>query len=269
MFLADCHTHSICSPDSEVPMVAMAQKAYEYGLTCLTLTDHCDLLSLEGERTWDYDWAPVLKERKSMLDAFGARLDLPMGVELGMGFLFPEASRKIISQPGLDFIIGSAHNLSEEAGGRDFYLLRYDTLEDCYRALDNYFQSLIALASAPEFYDVMGHIIYPLRYMRGNYPTPPDLTRYQDEIFEICRLTAEAGRGIEVNTWKGQTLTEWIPVLKLYKQAGGEIITVGSDAHAPAPVGRGIKEAYELMKDCGFRYGAVYHERKPEMIRLP
>ena len=59
MFLADCHTHSLCSPDSNAPMLQMAQKAYEYGLHTLCLTDHCDLLSLEGERTLDYDWTPV------------------------------------------------------------------------------------------------------------------------------------------------------------------------------------------------------------------
>lgn len=269
MFLADCHTHSVCSPDSEVPMVEMAQKAWEYGLTCLTLTDHCDLLSLEGEETLTYDWAPVLQERKRTLDAFGARLDLPLGVELGMGFLFPEETKTILRQPGLDFVIGSAHNLRPAAGGKDFYLLDYTTLDDCYRALDDYFQSLLALAAAPDFYDVVGHIIYPLRYMKGDYPHPPDLHRYQDEIYEICRRAAESGRGIEVNTWKGQTLSEWLPVLKLYKQAGGEILTVGSDAHAPAPVGRGVKEAYNLMADCGFRYVAVYHERKPEMHKLP
>ena len=107
MFLADCHTHSLCSPDSNAPMLQMAQKAYEYGLHALCLTDHCDLLSLEGERTLDYDWTPVHRERKGMLDAFGTRLDLPMGLEFGMGHLFPEASEKILGEPGLDFVIGS------------------------------------------------------------------------------------------------------------------------------------------------------------------
>lgn len=37
MFLADCHTHSLCSPDSNAPMLQMAQKAYEYGLHTLCL----------------------------------------------------------------------------------------------------------------------------------------------------------------------------------------------------------------------------------------
>ena len=41
MILADCHTHSLCSPDSEAPMPAMAQRATELGLTTLCLTDHC------------------------------------------------------------------------------------------------------------------------------------------------------------------------------------------------------------------------------------
>lgn len=103
-----------------------------------------------------------------------------MGLEFGMGHLFPEASEKILGEPGLDFVIGSCHNLDEAAGGRDFYLLPYDTLEDCYRALDNYFQSMLAMAASP-CYDVVGHVIYPLRYMNGPYDTP-SLDRYRDQI---------------------------------------------------------------------------------------
>ena len=129
MFLADCHTHSRVSPDSNAPMVEMAKAAWEYGLDVMCLTDHCDLLSLEGERTLTYDWGPVLRERKGMLDAFGARVDLPLGLEFGMAHLFPEAAETILRQPGLDFVIGSCHNQDETAGGTDFYLLPYDTLD--------------------------------------------------------------------------------------------------------------------------------------------
>lgn len=263
---ADCHTHSRVSPDSNAPMAEMAKQALEYGLDVMCLTDHCDLLSLEGERTLDYDWHAVLQERQRMLDAVGTKIDLPLGIEFGMAHLYPEAAEKILSQPGLDFVIGSCHNMDEKDGGKDFYLLAYDTLEDCYRALDNYFVSMQKMAAAP-YYDVVGHVIYPLRYMNGPYETP-SLARYRDQIREILRLAIASGRGIEINTWKGQTLAEWLPLLKDYKELGGEIITVGSDAHAPQPLGRGIKEAYQLMQDCGFRYGAVYHQRKPEMFRL-
>ena len=133
MFLADCHTHSRVSPDSNAPMVEMAKAAWEYGLDVMCLTDHCDLLSLEGERTLTYDWGPVLRERKGMLDAFGARVYLPLGLEFGMAHLFPEAAETILRQPGLDFVIGSCHNQDETAGGTDFYLLPYDTLDRATR----------------------------------------------------------------------------------------------------------------------------------------
>ena len=264
--IADCHTHSRVSPDSNAPMVEMARQALAYGLDVMCLTDHCDLLSLEGERTLDYNWQAVLRERQTMLDAFGTRLDLPLGLEFGMAHLYPEAAEKILSQPGLDFVIGSCHNMDEKDGGRDFYLLSYDTLEDCYRALDNYFASMQKMAATP-YYDVVGHVIYPLRYMNGPYETP-SLARYRDQIREILRLAIDSGRGIEINTWKGQTLAAWRPLLKDYQELGGEILTVGSDAHAPDPLGRGIREAYQLMQDCGFRYVAVYHQRKPELFRL-
>ena len=256
---ADCHTHSRVSPDSNAPMVEMAKQALEYGLDVMCLTDHCDLLSLEGERTLDYDWQVVLRERKQMLDAFGTKLDLPLGIEFGMAHLYPEAAEKILSQPGLDFVIGSCHNMDEKDGGRDFFMLSYDTLDECYQALDNYFVSMEKMAAAP-YSDVVGHAIYPLRYMNGPYDTP-SLDRYRDQIRQILRLAIDSGRGIEINTWKGQTLEAWIPLLKDYKQLGGEIITVGSDA-------RGVREAYQIMQDCGFRYVAVYHQRKPEMFRL-
>ena len=69
MFLADCHTHSLCSPDSEAPMVEMARRGVELGLNTLCLTDHCDLMSIYGEPTPDYDWGTVLAQRRETLDA--------------------------------------------------------------------------------------------------------------------------------------------------------------------------------------------------------
>ncbi|MEG2000230.1 MAG: histidinol-phosphatase HisJ family protein [Evtepia sp.] len=268
MFIADYHTHSNCSPDGTVPMIEMAKAARTMGLSELCLTDHCDLLSLDGKkRTTEFDWQPILSQRKDMLQAFGREIQLPMGLEFGMSFLDSVAAEKILKEPGLDFVIGAVHNHSEKAGGSDFYFADYETEDDCYRALDDYFDSVLAL-SKTDYYDVLGHISYPLRYMRGDYKQPISLYRYTDHIRLMLTRAADKGRGMEVNTWKGQTLSEWIPILKLFKECHGEIITVGSDAHATAPLGGGIKEAYTMLGDFGFRYVAVYRERKPEFIKL-
>jgi histidinol-phosphatase (PHP family) len=268
MFLADSHTHSICSPDGVVPMTEMAKGAVRVGMSSLCITDHCDFLNLDGtERNTSYDWQPVLTQYQEMKLQWGSQIDLPLGLEFGMGFLDPKAAKTILDFPELDFVIGSVHNLSEESGGKDFYFVSYQTEADCYSALDNYFASMEQLAKGP-FYDVLGHIIYPLRYMNGAYQNPITLYDYTDRIRGILKKAAESGRGMEVNTWKGKTLKEWIPILKLFKECGGEIITVGSDAHDPEPIGRGVTEVYDILRNLGFRYVANYHKRKPEFWKL-
>ena len=268
MYLADSHTHSSCSPDGSVPMIEMARGALRAGLSNICITDHCDLISLDGtERITSYDWTPVLLQWEEMKRAYGTQLDLPLGVELGMAQIDPEQAAGIIALPELDFVLGAIHNFSEAMGGRDFYFTDYRTQADCYNALTDYFTSMELLANVG-VHDVLAHVTYPLRYMTGGAYAPPTLARYADQLRRIFTVTAQAGRGIEVNTWKGKDVLDWAPILKLFRDCGGEIITVGSDAHDPAPVGAGVREAYGLIKDCGFRYVACYKQRKPEFFKL-
>ena len=115
------------------------------------------------------------------------------------------------------------------------------------------------LVELPDCYDVVGHIIYPLRYM----PETITLDRYWGRIDAILRRVVETGRGIELNTYCGKTIAPWRGVLERYRAHGGERITVGSDAHAPERVGLGVKEAYALLAGCGFRYLSVYEKQPP------
>jgi len=267
MYLTDSHAHSRVSPDGFVPMTEMARAALAAGMAALTLTDHCDLLATDGSaRTLQYDWTPVLAEREAMLARYGTRLDLPLGVELGMAQIDPPAARRILAQPGLDFVIGSIHNRSEAAGGGEFYYGTYHDPALCHATLDDYFTSMEALAPL-DVYDVLGHINYPLRYMERDGQTM-SLAPYHARIRAILRTVAEHGRGIELNTFRGKGVAPWRALLALYKEVGGEIITVGSDAHRPESVGGGVAEAYALLEDLGFRYVAVYHDRTPEFYKL-
>ena len=263
MYCSDYHTHSKLSPDSDAPLEQMAQAAVDAGLAELCVTDHFDLLSLQGEPVDQYDWPSAVAQYRETAPRFASQLTLKLGLELGMAHLNPALSETIVSQPELDFVLGSIHNLSPDKGGTDFYFIPYPDPAACYEALDNYFASMAILADTP-YYDVLAHIIYPLRYME----VPVSLERYYDPIRAILRTAVESGRGMEVNTYRGRTITEWRPILELYKDCGGEILTVGSDAHVPAGVGKGIREALELMESCGFRYICTYDKRKPVFHKL-
>jgi len=45
-----------------------------------------------------------------------------------------------------------------------------------------------------------------------------------------------------------------LPLLKLYRDCGGGIITVGSDAHKAARVGANVQAGYALLRKAGFSH---------------
>ena len=78
----------------------------------------------------------------------------------------------------------------------------------------------------------------------------------------------ETGRGIELNTYCGRTIEPWRPILDRYRAHGGELITVGSDAHFPERVGLGVSAAYALLRETSFRYVSVYERHIPTQKAL-
>ena len=267
MFLSDYHSHSLVSFDGEASMADIARAALDAGLNELCITDHCDFLDQDGVPVRTYDWAKALDQFEEA-ECFHHRDDfsLRLGLEFGMPYLDPAAAERICSQPLLDFVLGSVHNLSPERGGIDFYYADYSTAAACREALDDYFASLSLLAES-DFYDVLAHIIYPLRYMRPA-DGPVTLEGFEDRLDALLRTAICRGKGMEVNTWCGRTVADWLPLLKRYRALGGEIVTVGSEAHAPANVGKGVPQAFDLLREAGFRYVTVFRRRKPEFVPI-
>lgn len=95
---------------------------------------------------------------------------------------------------------------------------------------------------------------------------------YKERLEEILKIIIRNGKGMEVNTsGLRQSAEECLPgldIISFYKQLGGEIITVGSDAHIADDVGKGIREAIEIIKLAGFNFMTVYTSRQPSMIKI-
>ena len=270
MYLADLHTHTILSPDGHVPLSEMAAAAVDNGISTLTVTDHYDLLNGDGQRVLTYDWAAPLAQFSETAPVFRDKLDLCLGIELGSAHVSPVHARAVIAGAGngLDLVIGSLHNFREEHGGRDYYFTRFDTPEKCHAALDDYLTSMEELVTLSDCYDILGHIIYPLRYMHRDGHDIDLLDNYKDRLAEILRTVVKTGRSIEVNTCRGNTVEDWRSILLLYRDLGGTLVTTGSDAHRPGDMGKGLQEACALLEATGFRHLTVYHRRQVELIQL-
>lgn len=266
MRLFDCHTHTLCSPDSTAPLEDMAAAALDRGLAGLCTTDHCDLIDDAGRPIAAFDWAEITAQFEQVGRGLPPGFQLYLGLELGCGHLNPQLSHNIVSGAPLDFVLGSVHNLSPHLKGMDFFFLKFKTEQDCVTSLEDYFASIRALAPM-DCYDSLAHIDYPLRYMhRDGFPIR--LMDYQPQLREIFRSAAETGHALEVNTNRGRSIAQWREILPVFLDCGGEMVTIGSDAHTPEDVGRGLEEARQLLSDCGLRYYAVFQRRKPQFIRL-
>ena len=131
--------------------------------------------------------------------------------------------------------------------------------------LEDYVLQMEELVKTGTF-DVLGHIIYPLRYLPQAYELT--LEPWEERLTALMRQIVQSGKGIELNTTQGTTLTQWTWVLERYRQVGGEIITLGSDAHQPGYIGAGFQQALELLEYNGFRWLCTYRRRIPCFHRL-
>lgn len=271
MKLIDQHVHSAVSSDCSVPMKTMAAAAAAAGIARVTFTDHCDT---DDYITGKFDpdcWRP--DELRAAFDEAqaesGGRVGLRLGAEIGGINHNPEKAAEI-SCSGLDIVLASVHNLR---GMADFYTLgRQGKLfdrEQCKGMLEQYAREHYELAAMGGF-DVVAHIGYPLRYMAKAGSTLSLMP--QREIYaEAFRLMAQKGMALELNTSGLRYGTDWaapVELLKLFRELGGELVTLGSDAHEPQYLAQGFKQGAELLKSVGFRYIAVYSGRKcyPERI---
>ena len=271
MYLCDVHSHTMISPDSHAFLEDMAAAAVSAGLREFCVTDHCDLLDLYGNPATTFDWPAAKEQYRAVKPALGDRLTLRLGVELGSVPYDPGAARAILAGGGdeLDFVLGSLHNWIGAQGDIELHDTSFagDPVL-ARRAVESTLEHTWALVTRyPDCYDSLAHLVYPLRYIRrdGIGLTFAD---WEDRVRAIFTEVARTGHALEVNTHHGRDLDSWPPLLRWFRECGGELVTVGADAHRPQDVAKGVPEALELLKAAGFRHVTTFAGRKPITHRL-
>lgn len=265
MFLCDYHMHSNNSPDGKDTIFQMAASAIIEGLEEIAISDHFEPSS-GNENYLFYNADKYFSEIQEANQLFTGRINIKTAVELGQPHLFPESSLNIIRTHNYDYVLASAHKMPDN---KDFGHIHYNQENLSLHCL-NYLHELRKLAEWKEF-DCLGHLDLVKRYA-ANFNLDVRLIDYKERVEEILKILIHNGKGIEVNTsGLRQASKECLPnldIISFYKQLGGEIITIGSDAHNSEDVGKGILDALEIIGNAGFDYFTVYTDRKPRMIRI-
>lgn len=265
-YLCDYHTHSTNSMDGRDSVMAMCRSAAAAGFSEIVLTDHFEPVDGNGECKY-YKPGRYAKDIMDAREKLGGKIKIKMGVELGQPHLFPESSEKILNELPYDYVIGSAHRLSD---GRDLYEMDYRNikLEDMCSI---YLKELKELAAWGKF-DCMGHLDLIKRYASTAYNTRITLLSQYEMLKEVFEIIIPKGKGIEINTsGLRQAPKETMPgldVLRLYRDMGGEVLTIGSDSHRTEDVGKGVNTALNLALEAGFKYITVFDERKPSWKKI-
>jgi histidinol-phosphatase (PHP family) len=180
------------------------------------------------------------------------------GVEFGEPHWFQEQSAALLAAAAFDRVLGSLHTLDidgepwivdslfEEYAPGSF------TPHDVFRA---YLTEMLQLVESPAGYAVLAHIDYPIRaWPAAAGPFNPH--DFEEELRTVLRALARSGRALEVNTR--------VPlhplIVRWWHEAGGAVVSFGSDAHEPSKVAHDFAEAAAMVEARGFRPGRAAHD---------
>lgn len=271
---ADDHVHSQWSWDTDTgDMAATCARAVELGLPSVAFTEHVDHwrwrlgddARLPGH-WWPmvddgvmaprpFDVAGYLAEVERCRERFPS-LRILTGIESGEPHRHPEAVRSVLRGGAFERVLASVHAEPYGPPG-EWRDVGFGLGEgDPYAVLRRYLAELRTLITTWDDFEVLAHIDYPLRYWPQAAAGPFDPAVVEDDVRETLRTLARADRVLELNTRRPLEPV----VLRWWREEGGRAISFASDAHEPAALARGFREAAQVAAAAGFRGGAAPHD---------
>ncbi len=266
----DYHCHTDFSSDSSTPMEEMIKRALSLGMTHLCFTEHMDFdypVNPKDGLTFSLDTLAYRNTFLTLKEKYKEQLTLLWGVELGIQPHLNQRLEEYTSSHPFDFIIASSHLLyGEDPYYPSFFETRNEDL-----VYEDYFKEITDNIKAFSSFDVYGHLDYIVRY-GPNKDARYSYEKYRDIFDQLLLALIERGKGLEVNTgglkYGLRQLHPITDILKRYRSLGGEIITIGSDAHQPQNLQHEFSLAQNVLLDCGFRYHTVFQNRTSQFIPL-
>lgn len=259
----DYHLHTKVSFDGVGTAREMAEAAVKAGLQEICFTDH-----------YDYNSDPAKEANLFTMESYRAAYDslavpglsIRRGVEFGLTTWNAPQLEDLLKKRHFDFVIGSVHYV----GGYDPYNKEYWENISVKEAFEKYLKGILNCVKVHHNFDVLGHLTYVCKSAHNPTHEPVPFKDYIDITDEIMKILVTKGIGMEINTSGVDRAGTFLPsaeYLRRFKELGGEIVTVGSDAHDASRIGQYVLEALDILKDI-FGYVCTFEDRKPIFHKL-
>ena len=265
--LPDFHIHTSFSGDSQTPARTQIEQCISLGMKELCITDHHDYDSGMEEEIFLLDFDTYLPVLHTLRQEYQNQIQVNIGVELGLQLHVKDYLKDLVSSLEVDFIIGSCHFIDQK-DPYDPTFFQGKTEQEIYQ---HFFEVTLKRVQSLDCFDSLGHLDYVVRYSptkNQNY----SYYAYQEYIDPILKTLIQKGKALECNTagfryHLGQP-NPCQDILTRYRELGGELITLGSDAHTSPHIGYNFPYIQSLLETCGFRYLTTYHRRRPTPVLL-
>ena len=263
----DFHVHSNFSGDCKYPMEKMVKGAIEKNLKILSFTDHVDYEYGESKLTFAFETLDYFKEVRRLKSKFQKDIEVLSGIELGIQPHLGSKIADLIDLDAFDFVIMSLHIVE----GKEIHEGNFYKEKTSLKAYEAYYNDLLLSLESFDNFDVVGHLNIVERYVQY-LDKILDIEEYKDVLTNVMKKIISMDKGIEVNTsgirYGMDSFLPGIEILKLYKSLGGEIITIGSDAHRPEDIAFGYKDVISALREVGFKHICIYRNRKKQFIKI-
>ncbi len=254
----DYHIHSRVSFDGHDTGLALARAAQQAGLREICFTDHLDYdpRGLMGVLTFD------TRDYNAEYDSLSVPgLKIRRGMEFGMTPENRDQFRQDLGRRPFDYVLGSVHFVD----GLDVYYAEYWQGKTVWEAERRYLEDVLACVRAHDDFDVLGHLTFIGKTTAHPAPRCVPFEEHREVIEEILKTLVQKEKGMELNTSGVDRCGGFLPTadyFRRFRELGGRIVTVGSDAHRCNRVGQYTKEACGLLKEL-FGYVCTFRDRKP------
>ena len=264
----DTHIHTSFSTDSETDMQKQILTSYKKGLEGICITDHMDYNFPESALEHPVDGIPFcfdLDDYFKRIHTLQKTAPLPVytGVECGLQFLADvvDKNKALCKNKEFDYIIGSLHLVD----GKDPYYPSFWKNQEPTECIQTYFEKIYDNITTFHEMDSLGHLDYIVRYAPTGYKYEP--VQFREIIEAILQVLIQKDLALEINTSGFKTpLSRQNPhekIIEWYLALGGEMVTIGSDAHSPEFLAFHFDEVAVLLKKYGIRQYTVFEKRTP------